>query len=218
MFRIIILRKIILSIKISKVIKNINISPTLHLTSAMNDLKKRGKDTIVLSSGELDKDTPDYIKEKAIEAIQHGYTKYTPVDGIIELKLAIINKFKKENQLSYKEGEIIVSSGAKQSIFNIMKAVLNPEDEVIIISPYWVSYPEMVRLNNAKVVILETSFDNHFKIDISQLEKTINSKTKMIILNNPSNPTGVIYSVEELKEIAKVVIKHPHVLVLSDDV
>jgi aspartate aminotransferase len=168
-----ILRKTILSIKISNIIKNINTSPTLNLTSVANDLRKQGKDIIVLSSGELEKDTPDYIKSDAIKAIQNGYTKYTPVDGIIELKEAIIDKLKNENKLIYKTDEVMVSSGAKQSIFNFMKAVLNPDDEVIIISPYWVSYPEIAKLNKAKVVIINTTFENNFKLTTNEL-KTYN--------------------------------------------
>jgi aspartate aminotransferase len=213
-----ILRKTILSIKISNIIKNINTSPTLNLTSVANDLRKQGKDIIVLSSGELEKDTPDYIKSDAIKAIQNGYTKYTPVDGIIELKEAIIDKLKNENKLIYKTDEVMVSSGAKQSIFNFMKAVLNPDDEVIIISPYWVSYPEIAKLNKAKVVIINTTFENNFKLTTNELEKHITDKTKIVIFNNPSNPTGVLYTKKELKEIANIIIKYPYILLLSDDV
>jgi aspartate aminotransferase len=204
--------------KISNVVKTINISPTLSLTSIANDLKKQGKDIIVLSSGELEKDTPDYIKENAIAAIRNGYTKYTPVDGIIELKEAIINKLEKENNLLYKKNEVIVSSGAKQSIFNLMKSILNPDDEVIIISPYWVSYPEISKLNKAKVIIVNTKFENNFKLKPTELEKKISNKTKIIIFNSPANPTGIVYSKKELQEIAKVIIKYPYIVLLSDDV
>jgi len=207
-----------LSIKISNVVKKINISPTLNLTAITNDLKKKGKDIIVLSSGELEKDTPDYIKKYAIKAIQNGYTKYTPVDGITDLKDSIIKKYERENNLCYTREEVIVSSGAKQSIFNLMKATLNPNDEVIIIAPYWVSYPEIAKINKAKVVVLNTFYEDGFKLKPSDLEKKINSKTKMIIINSPSNPTGTIYSKSELKDIAKIVIKHPNILLLSDDV
>ena len=207
-----------MSIKISNVVKKINISPTLNLTAITNDLKKKGKDIIVLSSGELEKDTPDYIKKNAIKAIQNGYTKYTPVDGITDLKDSIIKKYERENNLRYTREEVIVSSGAKQSIFNLMKAILNPNDEVIITAPYWVSYPEIAKINKAKVVVLNTFYEDGFKLKPSDLEKKINNKTKMIIINSPSNPTGTIYSKSELKDIAKIVIKHPNILLLSDDV
>jgi len=213
-----ILRNITLPIKISNIIKKINISPTLNLTSIANDLRRKGKDIIVLSSGELETDTPDYIKEKAIDAIKKGYTKYTPVDGVIELKDAIIEKLSEENNLHYKEDEIIVSSGAKQSIFNLMKAVLNPNDEVIVTSPYWVSYPEMVKINQAKIVVINTKLENGFKVTPSDLENRINEKTKIIIFNSPSNPTGAIYTRQELKALANMIMKYPYILILSDDV
>lgn len=207
-----------MSIQISNIVKKINISPTLNLASIANDLRNKGKDIIVLSSGELEVDTPDYIKEEAIKAIRMGYTKYTPVDGVIELKEAIVNKFSEENNLHYKKNEIIVSSGAKQSIFNLMKAVLNPNDEVIIISPYWVSYPEMIKINRAKIVVINTKFENGFKVTPSELENKINEKTKIIIFNSPTNPTGVVYTKDELKAIANMILKYPYILLLSDDV
>ena len=143
-----------MSTKISDIVKNINTSPTLSLNAIANELRKKGKDIIVLSSGELEYDTPEYIRNAAIAAIKKGYTRYTPVDGILELKNAIINKFKKENNLCFKKNNIIVSSGAKQSIFNLMQSIINPGDEVIIVAPYWVSYPEIARLSQAKIVTI----------------------------------------------------------------
>jgi aspartate aminotransferase len=207
-----------LSIEISNIIKNINTSPTLNLTSIANELREQGKDIIVLSSGELDVDTPEYIKNAAIDALNKGYTKYTPVDGIVELKESIIHKFKCDNNLLFSKEQIIVSSGAKQSIFNLMKSILNPNDEVIIIAPYWVSYPEIAKINRAKVNIINTKFENNFKLTPNELEENITDKTKLIILNSPSNPTGISYNEEELKKLASVILKYPNILVLSDDV
>lgn len=207
-----------MSITISKIIKNINVSPTLKLTNIANELRNKGKDIIIFSSGELDIDTPNNIKIAANKAIKNGYTKYTSVDGILELKLAIINKLNKENSILFKKEEIIVSCGAKQSVFNLMKSILNPGDEVIIIAPYWVSYPEIAKLNNAKIVIINTFYKDKFKIKPEVLEKFITQKTKLIIINNPCNPTGILYSKNELKELAKIILKYPYILVMSDDV
>lgn len=192
-------------------------SPTLAVTNKANELKAAGKDIIGLGAGEPDFDTPTHIKEAAIKAINEGQTRYTAVDGTPALKKAIIAKFKRENNLSYEANQILVSSGGKQSFFNLALAMLNPGDEVIIPAPYWVSYPDMVIIAEGTPIILETSLENRFKITPSQLDNAINDKTKVVVLNSPSNPTGVAYSLEELTAIGEVLRKYPHVFVVTDD-
>jgi len=182
------------------------------------ELKAAGKDIISLGMGEPDFDTPDNIKEAAKNAINKGDTKYTAVDGTPALKKAVIEKFKRENGLEYKLSEIIVSGGAKQVIYNGLVATLNPEDEVIIPAPFWVSYPDMVLLAGGKPVIVESSETNNFKISPSALEKSITPKTKWLILNSPSNPTGACYTKAELKGLAEVLLRHPQVHVMTDDI
>ena len=203
---------------VSNNLKRIKPSPTMAVTQKAKELKASGKDIIGLGAGEPDFDTPDNIKQAAIKAINDGDTKYTAVDGTPALKKAIIKKFKEENNLDYQIDQITVGTGGKQVIYNAMMATLNEGDEVIIPAPYWVSYPDIVLLAGGKPIILECNEKQGFKINPSQLEKSITKKTKWIILNSPSNPTGACYSKEEIKEIGKVLEKHPHVFILSDDI
>ena len=203
---------------VSNNLKRIKPSPTMAVTQKAKELKASGKDIIGLGAGEPDFDTPDNIKQAAIKAINDGDTKYTAVDGTTALKKAIIKKFKEENNLDYQIDQITVGTGGKQVIYNAMMATLNEGDEVIIPAPYWVSYPDIVLLAGGTPIILECNEKQGFKINPSELEKSITKKTKWIILNSPSNPTGACYSKEEIKEIGKVLEKHPHVFILSDDI
>jgi aspartate aminotransferase len=203
---------------VSNSLKRIKPSPTLAVTQKARELKAAGKDVISLGAGEPDFDTPDNIKQAAINAINDGHTKYTAVDGTPALKDAIIKKFKRENNLEYQADQITVGAGGKHVIYNAMVATLNEGDEVVIPAPYWVSYPDIVLLAGGTPIILECDEKQGFKINASELEKSINKKTKWIILNSPSNPTGVCYSEGDIKEIAKVLIRHPHVYILSDDI
>ena len=203
---------------ISNNLKRIKPSPTIAVTQKAKELKASGKDIIGLGAGEPDFDTPDNIKEAAIKAIKDGDTKYTAVDGTPTLKNAIIKKFKRENNLDYKLDQITVGTGGKQVIYNAMMATLNNGDEVVIPAPYWVSYPDIVLLAGGTPVILECNEKQEFKIRPSDLEKSITKKTKWIILNSPSNPTGACYAEKDIKEIGKILEKHPHVFILSDDI
>ena len=207
-----------MSIKLSKNLENIPPSATVTMTQMARDLKERGNDVVSLSAGEPDFDTPDHIKNAAIDAINRGETKYTAVDGIDELKEAIIKKFRKDNNLSFLKENISVAPGGKTIIYNAMIATLNPGDEVIIPAPYWVSYPDIVKLAGGNPIIIKTKETNNFKINSSDLEENITEKTKWIILNSPSNPTGEVYSQDELKSLAEVIKKHPNLYVLSDDI
>ena len=207
-----------MSIKLSKNLENIPPSATVTMTQMARDLKEQGNDVVSLSAGEPDFDTPDHIKNAAIDAINRGETKYTAVDGIDELKEAIIKKFKKDNNLSFLKENISVAPGGKTIIYNAMIATLNPGDEVIIPAPYWVSYPDIVKLAGGNPIIIKTKESNNFKINSSDLEENITEKTKWIILNSPSNPTGEVYSQDELKSLAEVIKKHPNLYVLSDDI
>ena len=207
-----------MSIKLSKNLENIPPSATVTMTQMARDLKEQGNDVVSLSAGEPDFDTPDHIKNAAIDAINRGETKYTAVDGIDELKEAIIKKFKKDNNLSFLKENISVAPGGKTIIYNAMIATLNPADEVIIPAPYWVSYPDIVKLAGGNPIIIKTKESNNFKINSSDLEENITEKTKWIILNSPSNPTGEVYSQDELKSLAEVIKKHPNLYVLSDDI
>lgn len=199
-------------------LSNIKPSPTIAISMKAAELKASGKDIIGLSMGEPDFDTPENIKQAAIKAIQKGDTKYTAVDGTPALKKAIVEKFKRENSLEYKTSELIVSTGAKQVIYNALVATLNPGDEVLIPAPFWVSYPDMAILAGGVPVIVESSEKNNFKISPKALEEKITPKTKWIILNSPSNPTGACYSESELKALAEVLLRHPQVHVMSDDI
>lgn len=206
-----------MDLKLSHRVQQIKPSPTLAVTSKANELKAAGKDIIGLGAGEPDFDTPEHIKQAAIQAIAQGKTKYTAVDGTAELKTAIINKFQRENQLSYAPNQILVSSGGKQSFFNLALALLDPGDEVIIPAPYWVSYPDMVIIAEGVPVILETTDKTRFKISPEQLEAAITPKTRAVVINSPSNPSGVAYSRAELKALGEVLKRHPNVLAITDD-
>jgi len=197
--------------------KKINPSSTLAITSKAKKLKSEGKDIINFAAGEPDFDTPDFIKDAAIQAIKEGFTKYTPTTGIPELKNLISEKFKKENSLEYAPAQIVVSCGAKHSIFNTLFALIGKGDEVLIPSPYWVSYPEMVNMCSGTPLFIETSAKNNFKLTAKELERQITPRTKLLILNSPSNPTGCVYSSAELKEIAKICVRKK-IFVLSDEI
>ena len=203
---------------VSNNLKRIKPSPTIAVTSKARELKAAGKDVISLGAGEPDFDTPNNIKQAAIKAINEGDTKYTAVDGTPLLKEAIIKKFKRENNLDYQVDQITVGAGGKHVIYNAMVATLNEGDEVVIPAPYWVSYPDIVLLAGGTPIILRCSEKQGFKINSSELEKLITTKTKWIILNSPSNPTGACYTESDIKEISKVLAKHPHVYILSDDI
>ena len=192
-------------------------SPTLAVSQKARELKAAGRDIISLGAGEPDFDTPDNIKQAAIEAIRRGETKYTAVDGIAELKDAIIEKFRRDNGLEYTRPQIIVSSGGKQVLYNALMATINPGDEVIIPAPYWVSYPDMVLLAGGTPVFVEARLEDGFKLRPEALEEAITERTKWLIFNSPSNPTGAAYSAAELKALTEVLLKHPHVWVMSDD-
>jgi aspartate aminotransferase len=192
-------------------------SQTIAVTTKARELKAAGHDVIGLGAGEPDFDTPDNIKEAAIKAIRDGKTKYTNVEGIPELKEAICKKFARENELTYKPSQIIVSPGGKKVIFNAMMATINPGDEVVIPAPYWVSYPDIVLLCGGKPVFVETTLEDRFKVRPEALEKAITPKTKWFMFNHPSNPTGAAYSREELKALTDVLMRHPHVWVFTDD-
>jgi aspartate aminotransferase len=199
-------------------VQRIKPSPTLAVAARAEELKAAGKNIISLSVGEPDFDTPTHVKEAAIKAIQDGFTKYTAVDGTKSLKQAIIDKFARENNLKYEPSQIIVSCGAKHSIFNVFSAMLNPEDEVIIPAPYWVSYPDMAKLADAMPVIVKTDFNQQFKMTPAQLEAAITPKTRIVVLNSPSNPTGIAYTKAELVALGDVLLKYPNILVVSDDI
>jgi aspartate aminotransferase len=192
-------------------------SATIAVSQKARELKAKGKDVIGLGAGEPDFDTPDNIKKAAIDAINRGETKYTPVAGIPELRQAIVAKFKRENGLDYKPEQVIVGTGGKQILFNAFMATLNPGDEVIVPAPYWVSYPEMVAINGGTPVFVNTKIEDNFKLTASDLEKAITPKTKWLIFNSPSNPTGSAYTVAELKALTDVLVRHPQVWILTDD-
>lgn len=198
-------------------VQSIKESPTLAVTARAARLKAEGKDIIGLGAGEPDFDTPQHIKDAAKQAIDRGFTKYTPVSGIPGLKKAIVAKFKNENGLEYSEKEVIVGVGGKQCIFNLALAVLNPGDEVITAAPYWVSYADIALVAEAKPVIIQCGIEQGFKLTPAQLEAAITPKTRMFIINSPSNPTGAVYSLAELKALAEVLKKHPNILVATDD-
>ncbi len=180
-------------------------------------MKAAGHDIIGLGAGEPDFDTPEHIKYAAIQAINDGFTKYTPVDGTANLKKAIIEKFQRDNQLSYEAGQILVSCGGKQSFFNLAQAILNPGDEVIIPAPYWVSYPDMALLAGGQPVIVSAAQEQGFKITAEQLEDALSDKTRLFVINSPSNPTGIGYSIDELRSIGAVLRRYPQVIIATDD-
>lgn len=192
-------------------------SPTLAVAAKAAELKAAGQDVVGLGTGEPDFDTPQFIKDAAISAIKAGATKYTPVDGTPQLKKAIIDKLKRDNQLNYAPNQILVSCGGKQSFFNLCQALLNPGDEVIIPAPYWVSYPDMALLAGGVPVIIETTMENHLKVTAKQLQKAITPNTKLMVINSPSNPTGVAYTRAELKALADVLVNYPDIIIATDD-
>lgn len=199
-------------------INNLSVSQTLAMAAKARELKAQGKDIISLSLGEPDFNTPDFIKEAAIKAIHENYSTYSPVDGYAELKDAICRKFKRDNNLDYKPANIVVSTGAKQSLYNVCQVMLNPGDECILPAPYWVSYSEMVKMAEANPVEVPTSVESDFKITPEQLEAAITPKTKLIMFSSPCNPSGSVYNVEELTAIAKVLEKYPNIYVVSDEI
>jgi len=206
-----------MSITLSNRLSAVKPSPTLAITARAAELRAAGKDIIGLGAGEPDFDTPEHIKSAAIEAINQGFTKYTAVDGTPSLKQAIIDKFKQDNQFDYTAKQILVSSGGKQSFYNLAQALLNKGDEVVISAPYWVSYPDMVLLADATPVIIKTTQAQNFKISAEQLRAAITDKTRLFVINSPSNPTGAAYSLEELKALADVLLDYPDIVIATDD-
>ncbi|WP_198342544.1 pyridoxal phosphate-dependent aminotransferase [Polaribacter sp. SA4-12] len=204
--------------QLSDRINSLPVSQTLAMAAKARELRAEGKDIIGLSLGEPDFNTPDFIKDAAIEAINQNYNSYSPVDGYVELKEAICTKFKRDNDLVYKPSQIVVSTGAKQSIANIAQVLLNPGDEVLLPAPYWVSYSAIAILCEATYVEIPSSIDNDFKITPEQLEASITPKTKMIFFNSPNNPSGTIYSEAEYRALAAVLEKHPRIFILSDEI
>jgi aspartate aminotransferase len=205
------------SLPVSKRVQRVKPSPTVALTGRVAQLKAEGKDIIGLGAGEPDFDTPTHIADAGVEAIRKGHTRYTPVEGTAELKDAIIAKFKRENGLDYARKQILASSGAKQTIFNLILAVIDPGDEAVIPAPYWVSYPDMVLLADGVPVTPYAGADQGYKITPAQLEAAITPKTRLFILNSPSNPTGAAYTRAELRALGEVLMKHPRVVICTDD-
>ena len=203
--------------ELSQRVQAIKPSPTLAVTARAAKLKSEGKDIIGLGAGEPDFDTPQHIKDAAIDAINRGFTKYTAVSGTPSLKQAVIAKFKRDNGLEYSARQILVSCGGKQSFFNLVQAVINSGDEVIIPAPYWVSYPDIVILADGKPVIIEAGIEQGFKITPQQLQAALSPKTRLVVLNSPSNPSGAVYSMEELAALGEVLRAHPDVLIATDD-
>jgi aspartate aminotransferase len=199
-------------------IKSLSVSQTLAMAQKSRELKAKGLDIISLSLGEPDFNTPDYIKEAAKRAIDENYTKYPPVPGYNDLREAISEKFKKENGLDYSIDQIIVSAGGKHSLINVILSIINPGDEVIILAPYWVSYYDQIILAGGKPVVVKALLENDFKISPSQLESAVTDKTRLIIFNSPSNPTGMIYTGEEMERIARIVEKHEGLFIISDEI
>ncbi|GGW72614.1 aspartate aminotransferase [Winogradskyella epiphytica] len=204
--------------QLSDRINNLSTSATLAMAAKARELRAEGKDIIGLSLGEPDFNTPDFIKDAAIKAINQNYNSYTPVDGYVELKQAIITKFKRDNRLDYSLPQIVVSTGAKQALANIAAVMLNPGDEVILPCPYWVSYNDIVKLNDGVPVEVQTSIENDFKMTAEQLEAAITPNTKMVWYSSPCNPSGSVYSEAELRSLAEVLKKYPDIFVLSDEI
>ncbi len=207
-----------MSLSVSERMAAIRPSPTGAVLALATELKAAGRDILSLGAGEPDFDTPEHIKAAAVRAIQDGATKYTPIDGTASLKAAIREKFQRENQLEYATKDILVSSGAKQSLFNLCLGLLGPGDEAIIAAPYWVSYPDMVRLAGAQPVILDTGIEQDFKMTPAQLADAITAKTRLIILNSPGNPTGASYTKTELQALGAVLASHPQIVIAADDI
>ena len=204
--------------KLSDRINSMATSQTLAMAAKSRELREEGKDIIGLSLGEPDFNTPDFIKEAAITAINENYSSYTPVDGYLELKDAIITKFKRDNHLTYNRSQIVVSTGAKQSLANVAMVILNPGDEVILPCPYWVSYAEIVKLAEGVPVEVPTTVESNYKMTAAQLEAAITPKTRMLWYSSPCNPSGLVYSKEELRALADVLVKYPEIIVVSDEI
>lgn len=207
-----------MSNQLSDRINSVTPSATLEMAAKARELRAEGKDIIGLSLGEPDFNTPDYIKEAAIKAVNEDYNSYTPVDGYVDLKKAIITKFKRDNNLNYEPAQIVVSTGAKQSLYNVAQVILNAGDEVILPCPYWVSYSDIVKLADGVPIEVPTTLENDFKMTPEQLEAAITPKTKMLWYSSPCNPSGSIYSKEELRALADVLQKHPQIIVVSDEI
>lgn len=206
-----------MDVQLSDRVQLIKPSPTLAVTNKASELRAAGQDIIGLGAGEPDFDTPEHIKQAAISAIESGQTKYTAVDGTPTLKKAIIEKFRRDNGLNYEANQILVSCGGKQSFFNLSLALINPGDEVVIPAPYWVSYPDMVKISEGVPVIIETNSETRFKITAAQLDNAITSKTRLVVLNSPSNPSGVAYTKEELSALGEVLRQYPEIMIATDD-
>ena len=206
-----------MSSKLSARVQSVKPSATLAITARAKALRAAGKDVVGLGAGEPDFDTPDHIKEAAIKAIHDGFTKYTPVEGTLELRRAIVDKFKRENGFDYQVEEILVSCGGKQSFYNLAQAILDPGDEVIIPAPYWVSYPDMALLAGGVPVIVDAGADQRFKITPAQLEAALTTRTALVVINSPSNPTGMSYSHAELAGLGEVLRRHPKAVIATDD-
>lgn len=204
--------------RLSHRINNLATSQTLAMAAKTRELREEGKDIIGLSLGEPDFNTPDFIKDAAIQAINDNYNSYTPVDGYVELKDAISKKFKRDNNLTYNRSQIVVSTGAKQSLANVAMVLINPGDEVLLPCPYWVSYAELIKLSEGIPVEIPTTVESNFKITPAQLEAAITPKTKMIWYSSPSNPSGMVYNKEELRALADVLVKYPSIIVVSDEI
>lgn len=204
--------------KLSDRINKMSESATLAMARLSRELKEQGKDIITLSLGEPDFDTPDFIKKAAKKAIDDNFSHYTPVPGLPELRDSVVTKFQRDNNLKYTRDQIVVSTGAKQSLANVCLSLLNPEDEVLLPCPYWVSYSDMIKLAEAKPVKILSSIENDFKVTVSQLEDAITPKTKMLIFSSPCNPSGTVYSRSELENIAKMLEKYPNIYVVADEI
>ena len=205
------------TLTVSRRIQRVKPSPTLALTARVAQLKAEGKDIIGLGAGEPDFDTPVHIADAGVEAIRKGFTRYTPVEGTADLKDAIIGKFKRDNQIEYKRNQVLVSTGAKQTIYNLIMSVIDPGDEVVIPAPYWVSYPDMVELADGKPVLPYAGPAQGYKLSAAQLDEAITPKTRLFILNSPSNPTGAAYTRAELRALGDVLKKHPQVIICTDE-
>jgi aspartate aminotransferase len=204
--------------KFSERVGRAGLSATLAVTLRVTELRRAGFDIISLGAGEPDFDTPPHIKRAAIEAIEDGFTKYTPVDGIPELKRAVIDKLRRDNQLEYDMDQVLVSCGGKQSFYNLAQALLGAGDEAVIPAPYWVSYPDIVRLADGTPKIVPAALEQGYKISASQLDAAINERTRLVVLNSPANPTGAVYSRDELAALGEILRRHPRVIIASDDI
>jgi aspartate aminotransferase len=207
-----------MSIRTAQRVAQVKPSATIAMSMKAAELKRQGRDILSLSMGEPDFDTPDHVQQAAIDAIGEGRTRYTPVDGTPELKDAIIEKFRRDNDLRFERDQVLVSCGAKQSLYNLMQAVIDPGDEVLVPAPYWVSYPDMVRLAGGAPVTLQTTLETGFRITPQQLGSAITEQTRLLVLNSPGNPTGRAYRKAELEALGEVLDEHPRVLIVSDDI